>query len=46
MNDVLCACYNNRAACYQQQGNYEQVVADATCVIEYDVGILFFLAVV
>ncbi|KAK8794479.1 stress-inducible protein [Blastocystis sp. subtype 4] len=36
MNDLLCACYNNRAACYQQLGNYEAVVADASRVIEYD----------
>ena len=37
MNDLLCACYNNRAACYQQLGNYEAVVADTSRVIEYDV---------
>ncbi|CBK22282.2 uncharacterized protein [Blastocystis hominis] len=36
MSDVLLACYNNRAACYQQLGNYEAVVEDSTWVLEHD----------
>ena len=35
-NDTLIACYNNRAACYQQLGNYEMVVSDTTMVLEHD----------
>ena len=37
-NDTLIACYNNRSACYQQLGDYENVVGDATWVLEHDVG--------
>ena len=39
MSDTLLACYNNRAACHQQLGNYEAVVEDSTWVLEHDVGV-------
>lgn len=39
MTDTLLACYNNRAACNQQLGNYQAVVEDTTCVLEHDVGL-------
>ena len=33
---VAIACYNNRAACYQQQSNYSAVIGDCTMVLEVD----------
>jgi len=33
---VALSCYNNRAACYQQQSNYFNVIEDASCVLEID----------
>lgn len=39
MSNTLLACYNNRAACYQQLGNYQAVVEDSTWVLEHDVGV-------
>lgn len=33
---IAIACYNNRAACYQQLSNFSSVIADCTHVIEFD----------
>lgn len=33
---IAIACYNNRAACYQQLSNFSGVIADCTHVIEVD----------
>jgi stress-induced-phosphoprotein 1 len=33
---VAVACYNNRAACYQQQSNYQGVIEDTSRVLEID----------
>ena len=28
-------CYSNRAACYKQLSNFEGIIIDSTCVLEY-----------
>lgn len=33
---VAISCYNNRAACHQQQSNYQAVIEDAGAVIEHE----------
>lgn len=33
---VAVSCYNNRAACYQQQSNYSGVIEDASRVLEIE----------
>lgn len=33
---VAISCYNNRAACYQQQSNYHNVIEDTSCVLEHE----------
>lgn len=33
---IAIACYNNRAACYQQLSNFSGVIADCTHVLEVD----------
>lgn len=33
---VAIGCYNNRAACYQQQSNYQCVIEDTSHVLEVD----------
>jgi stress-induced-phosphoprotein 1 len=34
LNPIAVACYNNRAACYQQLGFYKKVTEDCSMVIE------------
>ncbi|KAK8805783.1 hypothetical protein WA158_002439 [Blastocystis sp. Blastoise] len=36
LSDLAISCFNNRAACNQQLGNYESVVSDCTRVLEQD----------